>query len=460
LEATYRLTGSVTWPAYVLPQLCIILSFGFIFRLGCDLMEGARALAATLLLTGIYFYSWPSPELNHNVVQLPLWSGLLLCLWRAPQATSNKIAAFWWIAGALFAAGLTYAKYSAALLILTAAVWLLADPTSRRALLSSPWPWVAVLVFLAVAAPGLVWLSQNYHGPLSYAANRSSSASAVGVPSFLALQLACHGGMLIMMLIAGLIGWRRDPNDLPLVSAPISRRGWMFLLWFGITPLLLIVAGAITFSVGLRGAWGSPLSLMSGLLAVALASDRFNHQALVRLAATAMVVLPVIAGVYATTIIVGPSINRRPGPVNWPQAEISARMLANWRRATDAPLRIVIGDSVAGGLTALTAPGRPSLVIDSDFSITPYVTQQRIAAEGALVVWRTRSAADLAKGRSAPDFGPSYPVSRETFVWPRRTKAEPLQLDYIIMLPKAATGVLPVPPAPASSGVAVPQRVP
>jgi 4-amino-4-deoxy-L-arabinose transferase-like glycosyltransferase len=456
LEQARLLTGSVTWPAYVLSQICVVIAFACVFRLGCDLMEGARALAGTLLLTGIYFFSWPTPELNHNLVQLPLWSAMLLCLWRAPQATSGKVAAFWWIAGALCAAGLTYSKYSAALLIVTAAIWLFADPVSRRAMLSTPWPWVALAVFLAVAGPGLVWLSQNYEGPLDYASGRSHSGSAVGGPSFVALQLACHGAMLIMMLIAGLVGWRLDPKDLPLASAPISRRGWMFLLWFGTAPLVMILIGATTYSVGLRGAWGGPLWVLSGLVAVALTSDRFEHGKLVRLATTVAVVMPLVALVYVAMIIVGPSLNRRPSPVNWPQAEIAARMQAHWRKATELPLRIVIGDSEPAGLVALTGPAKPSLVIDGDLEITPWVTPQRIAEQGALVVWRQQPGTDQPKLADVGKFITGLTVGTETFKWPRRTKSEPLQLGYAIILPKAVKSAEPTEAKPAISGTRAP----
>jgi 4-amino-4-deoxy-L-arabinose transferase-like glycosyltransferase len=453
LETTRLLTGSVTWPAYVLPQVCIILAYGFIFRLGCDLMDGSRALAGTLLLTGIYFFSWPTPELNHNLVQLPIWSAMLLCLWRAPQAQSSKIAAFWWIMGALCAAGLTYSKYSAALLIVTAAIWLFADPESRRALLTTPWPWLALAVFLVVAGPGLLWLSQNYEGPLDYAAGRSNSGSAVGVPGFVALQLACHSAMLVMMLIVGWIGPRRNPEDLPLVSAPLSQRGWMFLIWFGVAPLLMILVGAKTFSVGLRGAWGAPLWLMSGLLAVALISDRFDHRSLVRLATTTALVLPLVAIVYAGTMVFGPSINRRPSPVNWPQAEIAKRMLARWHEVTDLPLRIVIGESEPAGLVALTAPDNPSLVIDGDLSISPWVSRERIEEQGALVVWRKQPEHPLSKELPVYNFALGLPVAVESFKWPRRTKkTEPLQIGYAIILPKGHKPKAPVAASPANSG--------
>jgi 4-amino-4-deoxy-L-arabinose transferase-like glycosyltransferase len=436
LEASRLLTGSVTWPAYILPQLCVAVAFACVFRLGCDLMEGDRALAGTLLLTGVYFFSWPTPELNHNLVQLPLWSAMLLCLWRAPQATSAMVALFWWTAGALCAAGLTYAKYSAALLIVTAAMWLIVDPVSRRALLSTPWPWLALVVFAVVAGPGLLWLSQNYEEPLHYADGRSHSNSAVGGPGFIALQLACHGAMFMMLLIAGLAGPRRDPREMPLASRPVSRRGWMFLLWFGVAPMVMILLGATVFSVGLRGAWGGPLWVLSGLLAIAVTSDRFEHRSLVSLATATAVVLPVVALIYAGTMVFGPSVNRRPSPVNWPQAEIASRMQANWHKATSQPLRVVIGDSEPAGLVALTAPAAPSLVIDGDLSISPWVTAERIAEQGALVIWRQRTANEQPKLPAVAKFITGLPVATETFAWPRRTKTEPLLLGYAIIAPK------------------------
>ena len=75
LEATRILTGAVGWPAYLVSQLFVAATFLFVYLLGCDLMGRQRAAAGTLLLTGIVYYSWPTPEFNHNVAQTPFWAG-------------------------------------------------------------------------------------------------------------------------------------------------------------------------------------------------------------------------------------------------------------------------------------------------------------------------------------------------------------------------------------------------
>jgi 4-amino-4-deoxy-L-arabinose transferase-like glycosyltransferase len=446
LEASRVLTGSVTWPTYLLPQLLLVLTFGFVFRLGCDLMEGQRALAGTLLLTGIFFYCWPTPELNHNIVQLPIWSGMMLCLWRAPQAQSAKVAAFWWILCAVLAAALSYAKYSGAFQIVLAALWILLDPQSRRAL-RTPWPWIALAVFLALIAPGMLWLSANYEEPLRYAKNRAQGTSAVNGATFLFRQLICHSAMFVMLFAAGLVGTRRTQEALPLTSPPLTRRGWMFLLWFTAGQVALILVSVTISRLGLRGAWGAPLWLLSGLLAVAVLSDRFSHDSLVRLAVSAAVVMPTVAATYMAVAVVSPLFNSRPAPINWPQKEIAARMLAKWTAATDQPLRIVIGEPEAGGLVALTAPHSPSLMIHGSFGFSPWVTQARLDEQGALVVWRQYPDQLQPANTTIANFITGLPQGSETFEWPRRAKAPPIRLGYAVILPKKKVAPTPVKPA-------------
>src|SRR5262245_27262719 len=121
LEATRLLTfGQTGWPAYLVSQVFIAITFCAVFMLGRDLMDGPRALAGTLLLTGVYFFSWVTPEFNHNVAQMPLWALVMLYLWRA--TTSGK--ALDWLLLGVFAGLSLWAKYSSAILLVVAAIWI------------------------------------------------------------------------------------------------------------------------------------------------------------------------------------------------------------------------------------------------------------------------------------------------------------------------------------------------
>src|SRR5262249_29623953 len=179
LEASRILTGAIGWPAYLLSQLCVAATFLFVYLLGRNLMGPSRAAAGTLLLTGVAFYAWPTPEFNHNLAETPIWAALPWALWHAVNARSS----LWWVlSGALAALGM-YAKFSTALLLVVLAAWILADPQAR-ARLRTPGPWLALLAFAILLAPMAVWLNANAFAPLHYAALRSTVLGGGGLQHF------------------------------------------------------------------------------------------------------------------------------------------------------------------------------------------------------------------------------------------------------------------------------------
>ena len=148
LEATRVLTGTVGWPAYLVSQLCVAATFLFVYWLGCDLMGRQRAAAGTLLLTGIVYYSWPTPEFNHNVMQTMFWAGFAWALWLAVERGSLR----WWLLLGAFGAGGIYAKLSTGLFFVAAAAWIVLDARARRTLATAG-PWIALGIVAAAAAP-------------------------------------------------------------------------------------------------------------------------------------------------------------------------------------------------------------------------------------------------------------------------------------------------------------------
>ncbi len=286
LEASRLLTGAVGWPAYLVSQLFVAATFVFAFLLGRDLMDPRRAAAGTLLLTGIAFYAWPTPEFNHNVAETPFWAALPWALWRAVE---RRGIGWWALVGALAAGGL-YAKLTTALLLVTLAAWILWDARARRCL-TTPGPWLGLAIFVALAAPLAFWLVAHDFAPLKYAAARSTQVregGGGGVPVFLinvALNLA---GMLAMLAIAGLIGPRRC-RDLSDAAAeppppPVAPRALRYLIVLTAGPLVLAIVAALIAGANVKSAWGSSMFNLAGILAVALTSQRFDFTALRRIA--------------------------------------------------------------------------------------------------------------------------------------------------------------------------------
>ena len=71
----YQIFGAQDWAYYFLSQLFVIISFYFVFKLSKEILSDKKlAMLSVLLLEGIYFYNFTSPEFNVNVCTLPFWA--------------------------------------------------------------------------------------------------------------------------------------------------------------------------------------------------------------------------------------------------------------------------------------------------------------------------------------------------------------------------------------------------
>ena len=422
LEAVRQVSFGALWPAYALAQACVAASFIAVYLLGRDLLGPGRALAGTLLLTGVFYYSWPTPEMNHNLMQMPLWAWTCLALWRSVQGGRTA----WWLLLGLFAGLSLWAKYSSGLLLASAGVWMLADAQARAHLVRIG-PWAALAVLAAVAAPQVQFLVETDFLPLDYALARAGSGKAGGPLSFLLTQAADHGVFLSMALAAGLFG--KGAARLP----PEEARARRFLALMGLLPALLAALMAAASGMGLKDMWGMPMFNLSGLLLLALLPGRFETRRLARVAGMAAVLVALVPAAYAASVLLRAERSDKPSRVVWPQDEIASRLLRAYEGETGAMPRIVAGPVWEAGLVALSAPGVPSVSIDADERKSPWVTGRDIKERGALAVWRTGSEpppalAALIAGR---------PQHRETFPWSGSATARPIRITWTIVPPRA-----------------------
>ena len=421
LEGVRRLSFGALWPAYALAQACVAASFIAVYLLGRDLLGSSRALAGTLLLTGVFYYSWPTPEMNHNLMQMPLWAWTCLALWRSVQG--GRI--HWWLLLGVFAGLSLWAKYSSGLLLTAAGVWILAD-AQARAHLARIGPWAALAVFAVVAAPQVQFLVETDFLPLDYALARAGSGKAGGPLSFLLTQAADHGVFLSMALAAGLFG--KGAARLPAGEARARR----FLALMGLLPALLAALMAAATGMGLKDMWGMPMFNLSGLLLLALLPGRFDARRLARIAAMAAVLVALVPAAYAASVLLRAERSDKPSRVVWPQDEIASRLLRAYDVETGAMPRIVAGPVWEAGLVALTAPGAPSVSIDADERKSPWATGKDIEEQGALAVWQTGSGpppalAALVAGR---------PQHRESFRWSGSPTARPIRITWTVVPPR------------------------
>ena len=72
VEFFFTIFGNNDWAYYFLSQVFVLVAFYFVLKVSNELLEDKfLSLVSVLLLSGIYFYNFTTPEFNVNVSQLP-----------------------------------------------------------------------------------------------------------------------------------------------------------------------------------------------------------------------------------------------------------------------------------------------------------------------------------------------------------------------------------------------------
>ena len=83
VEIFYKIFGTQDWAYYFLSQIFVIIGFFAVYKLSEEFFKNkSYSLFSVLLLEGIYFYNFTTPEFNVNVCQIPFWALSVYFTWR------------------------------------------------------------------------------------------------------------------------------------------------------------------------------------------------------------------------------------------------------------------------------------------------------------------------------------------------------------------------------------------
>lgn len=395
VEGALMLSGRADWGVYLAAQGCLAITYGALFLLGRDLAGAFRAALGVMLFSLVFYAHIPTPELNANVVQMPAWAVAGLALWRALE---RDRLGWWLLLGCALALGL-YGKYSLVFLVAALAVALLTHPAGPRALLR-PGLWAGAGLALLLALPHLAWLVDSGGQPIAYAMARAEPLEGwdrlTGPLMFLLAQVADHAGMLLVLAL-GLGVALRDRGRAALaggVFGETAPRATRFVLALAIGPLAAMVLYSLATGGALRDMWGGPAVIWISLaVALALPSGVVLSRPVVgRMAGLWLILFLAFPLVTAAAVAWGPALtDSRPARVGWPAEALARDLIAVWERETNGrPLTLVGGQTWRAGLVLHSGDLGPeaSGYINADPALNPWITPERIAAEGLLMVWR------------------------------------------------------------------------
>ena len=169
VEFFYQIFGNNDWAYYLLSQIFVITAFYIIFKFSEDFLKNKiHCLISVLVLEGIYFYNFTTPEFNVNVCQLPFWALTTYFCWKGIKKNDY---ATWILFGVVAALGVL-SKYLFIYLLAAIDVFfiylIIKKKIDYKCLIS-------LLPFILILIPHFIWLADNNYETFSYALKRTGS---------------------------------------------------------------------------------------------------------------------------------------------------------------------------------------------------------------------------------------------------------------------------------------------
>jgi len=435
LETLTLLTGQAPWTHFLASQIAVVIAFWAVWQTGRRLVSERAALVGVLLLEGIVYYNFTSPEFNPNVLQLAFWALISLFFHRAVK---DNRTVDWMLLGLWSACGL-YSKYSTVLLLAVLGLLMVLHPESRRRL-ADKGPYIYVLVLFLLCVPHLIWLFDNDFLPIAYIKSRMHDAGAADEFVMRPLRVIVSQALVVLptlLLLLPLSG--RRIFTLAKIEQPLSfNRYFLNAVVFG--PFLLLLLVALS-GVRVHDMWATPLWGYAGLWLIDRLRPEILSNALHRFAYGWAATFILILTAYVGTTIFYPYATHSSLRVYFPGKALSKTVIGVWNQHYQEPLRYVIGDTWLAGNIAYYPPGRQHVLIDGNYKISPWIKPEDVEQQGAILVWCIENCACHNKGEVKPQFIQDFPQAQvqQPLVLRRQTSADvpPVKIGWAILPPSS-----------------------
>jgi len=346
VEIFYQIFGAQDWAYYLLSQICVIISFFVVFKFAEEFFKNkVFCLFSVLLLEGIYFYNFTTPEFNVNVCLMPFWALTVLYLWKGFK--NNKIID--WLLVGLFSGFGFLSKYLFIYLGLGMDIFLIYMIYKRKIDFKCM---VSLIPFLIVLLPHLLWLTENNYITITYGLDRTGSGDQNLIDHIIhpLIFLGKQFGILIpfflmFMFLNNKLKTRFNFKDNKL----------LFLLTINIVPIALVFLTSMIMGVKIRTMWMTPFYLFFGVLVIYIFQSQINLNKLKSF--TAVFIILFILSPFAYTYV---SIYQTDKRTDYKGREISNLIQKEWDKNFVNEIKSVVGNEWLAGNLSYHLKSRPS----------------------------------------------------------------------------------------------------
>ena len=345
VETFYQIFGNNDWAYYLLSQICVVFSFFIIWSLSKDFFENKiYSFLSILLLEGIYFYNYTTPEFNVYVCELPFWSLTVFYCWKGFK--NNKYTD--WLLFGTFAAFGILSHYLFIYLLLSMDFLFLYMLIKKKIDFKCM---VSLIPFLIILLPHLIWLTENDYITISYGLHRTGSGEQnfldhiIHPLIFLGKQIGILIPFFLMLLLL---------SSKFKIKSNFKDNKLLFLLAINIIPIALVFLTSMVMGVKIRTMWMTPFYLFFGILVIYISQSQINLNKLKGFVSVFLILFIFSPFAYAYV-----SITQTDKRTDYPGKEIAQKAQSEWNDNFEDPINVVFGNEWNAGNLSYHLNSRP-----------------------------------------------------------------------------------------------------
>jgi 4-amino-4-deoxy-L-arabinose transferase-like glycosyltransferase len=311
-------------------------------------------MIAVLLLEGIYFYNYTTPEFNVYICELPFWTLTVLFCWRGFKRNETSD---WLIFGFVAALGVL-SHYLFLYLLAAMDVFFLYMILKKKINLKCL---ISLIPFFLILLPHLIWLAENNYTTITYGLHRTGS----GDQNFLdhlfhpIIFLGKQIGILIpfFLMIVFLVSKFKAKFN-------FKDKKLLFLLTINIIPIILIFLTSMIMGVKIRTMWMTPFYLFFGVLLIYIFQSQISIKKLKGFVSIFLILFIFSPFTYAYV-----SITKTDKRTDYPGKENAEIIQKWWNNEHGGKIIKVIGNEWEAGNLSYHLKDRP--IWSSEFKELP-----------------------------------------------------------------------------------------
>ena len=345
VEVFYQIFGSQDWAYYFLSQIFVITSFFVVWKFSEYFFQNKiYSLIAVLLLEGIYFYNYTTPEFNVYVCELAFWALTVYYCWKGFE--KNDYAS-WLLFG--FFSGLGVLSHYLFIYLLCALdvffIYLIINKKINFKCLISYVP------FLLVLLPHLIWLTENNYITITYALHRTGLSEPNFLDHFIhpLIFLGKQIGILVPFFLMVLLLVSKLKTNFNFKDKKL-----LFLLTINIIPIILMFLTSMLMGVKVRTMWMTPFYLFFGVLLIYIFQSQINLNKLKYFVSLFLILF--IFSPFAYAYI---SITQTDKRTDYPGKEHAIEVQKRWDKKFESKINVVLGNEWLAGNLSYHLKSRP-----------------------------------------------------------------------------------------------------